>query len=1119
MSDRDEPPATSGRASLPPSAADEVRLESLLVAFDEALARDGAPGFVVEPELSDMSAVKLSGMRDALRLLEQARHEGLSSELLGVQPVVKLPAADDAPLVRPSLAGQTIGRFELINELGRGGYGVVFLAFDPQIGRQVALKIPRPEVVASEETKRRFLREAKAAGVLEHPHLIPVYEVGEDGPFCYLATAYCPGPTLAQWLKQRSEAPSPELAARLILALAEGVDHAHQRGVLHRDIKPSNVLLEGAGTTAEEGSAILVPRLTDFGLAKLTEAKEDETRNGSLLGTPAYMAPEQAEGRLQDVSAATDIYALGVLLYELLAGRPPFRGETDLQTLQMVAAGNVPPLRRINRNVPRDLEAIALQCLERNPARRYHAACDLAADLQRFLDGEPTVARPATPAVRLFKSARRHPAVAAMVLVLCLAGALLAVEGRWYSRQLGWARAEVQASALERRQFHYVADMNLAHRALSTDHVQQARDLLAQWMPAPDEPDLRDFAWNYLWQQLNGEQRTLIGHEADIFSVCYSPDGTRLATASADHTARLWNPVDGQCVQVFKGHKGEVNCVAFSPDGKLVATASDDGTACIWDVQDGSLHHQTARRQGILFGAAFSPDGKLLAVCGEDKRTVLLDTSNWSELAALGEHRDLVGAVAISPDGKLLATASDDGTAIVWDLAKRAVKFRLAQGSAATCLAFDPQSKRLLVGTRYSRTSRMWNMKNGRLLPPSSRHHEIIHSVAFDRSGQQYGVSTKEGVVELHSAVPNAPASGEEPLRRFHGHAVRVWSLAFSPDGNQLATASADRTVKLWRLDEGNPYIATASTSGSRCLDVTPDGKRAVVAHGDGHIVVYDLPSHGVAWSSKRDLPVAEQHHSRCWAVAIAPDGRQIAVGYLNESHFKIYEVQPGGHAFKLLGPGAIVGDLSYSPDGKTLSVGTDDGAIADYSTETRAEIRRFRSGIGELDSLTYVPGSGILVTSNVPGVVKFWDESRKLTRTINDPKGMRIWSVAFSADGRQMATCGQNRAVILWDVASGQQTATLTGHTSDVNRASFAPDGRTLATVSDDGTVRLWNLAMLQEVFTLLQRPEAVSRVAFAAGGTQLISVGEATDGNVVHFWSAAPPEVPPAKPQIDEK
>ncbi len=263
-----------------------------------------------------------------------------------------------------------IGRFEIERELGRGGCGVVFLALDPDVGRRVALKVPRPEVLISRGSRQRFLREAKAAGALSHPNLVGVYEVGEDGPLCYIASEFCDGPTLECWLENSAEGALPSGAARLIELLARAVEHAHQRGVLHRDIKPSNILLslgsEGTGSCLSDFN----PRLTDFGLAKLVELSDDETRSGSLLGTPAYMAPEQAEGRIKDIGPTTDVYALGVMLYELLAGRPPFRGASDVQTLQLVSRCEVPRLPRRRPAIGRDLRAIVLKCLEREPATR-----------------------------------------------------------------------------------------------------------------------------------------------------------------------------------------------------------------------------------------------------------------------------------------------------------------------------------------------------------------------------------------------------------------------------------------------------------------------------------------------------------------------------------------------------------------------------------------------------------------------------------------------------------------------------------------------------------------------------------------------------------------------------
>lgn len=301
-----------------------------------------------------------------------------------------------------------LGRFLIRRELGRGGFGIVFLADDPTLNRPVALKVPRPEALARPDLRQRFLREARITAGLDHPNIVPVYETGEIGAVCYIASTYCPGVNLATWLKQRPGPMDPHAAARLIAAVTDAVQYAHTQGILHRDLKPSNILLvpvpEGSETL--DGLAF-VPRLTDFGLAKLKAAEEDATSSGVLLGTPPYMAPEQVEGRLERVGAASDVYALGVILFELLTGTMPFGGPSLLATLEHIRHGEPADLRRLNTCVPRDLETICLKCLHKDPERRYSSAAALADDLRRFLHHEPIEARRRGWADRLRTWSRR----------------------------------------------------------------------------------------------------------------------------------------------------------------------------------------------------------------------------------------------------------------------------------------------------------------------------------------------------------------------------------------------------------------------------------------------------------------------------------------------------------------------------------------------------------------------------------------------------------------------------------------------------------------------------------------------------------------------------------------
>jgi serine/threonine protein kinase len=374
----------------------------------------------------------------------------------GTVPSTPSPNAADGPA---ALFPVGFGRFELRGVLGTGGFGVVFRAFDPELDREIALKIPRPDIAALPSLQSRFLREAQAAAALDHPGILPVFETGRIGPIAYISTALCCGPSLSEWLTVRHEAPTTSQAAELVRRLAQAVQHAHDRGVLHRDLKPSNVLLEPRLREAAE-LADYQPRITDFGLAKRLDATAQHTKEGALLGTPRYMAPEQVAARNDAISVRTDVYALGVILYELLAGSPPFVADSDVKTMAMILDTEPGPPHRPESRIDRDLASICLTCLRKAPAERYASARELADDLGRYLRGEPVVARPLSRALRTIRWCHRRPMVAA--LSGSLAVLLLAfVIGSW----LMMARERTIRRAAEWKQLfaeHAIDDMYLS---------------------------------------------------------------------------------------------------------------------------------------------------------------------------------------------------------------------------------------------------------------------------------------------------------------------------------------------------------------------------------------------------------------------------------------------------------------------------------------------------------------------------------------------------------------------------------------------------------------------------------------------------------------------------------
>ncbi len=470
------------------------------------------------------------------------------------------PGTDDQAAGMP----RQLGRFSIVSELGRGGFGVVFLAEDPLLARRVALKVPRVEVLSPSQGWRRFLREARTASRLDHPNLVPLLEAGAIGPVGYIVSAFVEGPTLEQCLKDARGGAPARLSARLVATLAGAIEHMHERGILHRDLKPANILMQapecGGDHLArqpwdEDRAQVWVPRICDFGLAVLREIDGDETRTRLGAGSPSYMAPEQAEARHEDIGAATDIYGLGATLYQLLTGRPPFTGASELETLRQVVADEPARPRQLRPDLPRDLETICLMCLAKRPEQRYASAAALAEDLERFLEGRPILARPVPAWERAFKWTRRHPALTALATATTLA--ILAGLGEliWYESVL--RRVNEQLSGANRlrgvnEQLQVTVEEKeksavLLTRQLAGNHIFAAQQAVAA----------KNFEVAH--RQLEAADRELATVETAGFACSYILRSFR----------------DG--LQLLAGHSAAVNCLAAAPDGRALASSDGNG--------------------------------------------------------------------------------------------------------------------------------------------------------------------------------------------------------------------------------------------------------------------------------------------------------------------------------------------------------------------------------------------------------------------------------------------------------------------------------------------------------------------------------------------------------------
>jgi WD40 repeat protein/serine/threonine protein kinase len=1036
-------------------------------------------------------------------------------------------AFDSAPRC-PEIEG-----YELLGELGRGGMGVVYKARQIKLNRIVALKMIRTGQLAGSHELARFHHEAEVVAQLQHPQIVQIHEVGEAKGWPYLALEFVDGTSLDRVLANK---PQPiEAAARLIETLARAIHYAHLRGVVHRDLKPANVLLGSAAANWEppvkpssskgHGSAPKSPaagarnqepvrrassnvtldasplaaefaKITDFGLAKSLEPGADgPTNTGDVLGTPSYMAPEQAGGKPSDVGLAVDIYSLGAILYEMLTGRPPFVAETMVETLLLVRTQEPASPSRLRPNLPRDLVTICLTCLQKQPGRRYGSALELADDLRHFLQHEPIRARPIGLAERSLKWARRRPAAAMLIATVLLVATFGFAFVSWQLKQTAAALSDAKRAHAQTVAQNYLNQIALAHHELLAHHVGQAARLLED---CPESH--RGWEWHYLKRLCQTDLFAISGHSSEARALAYSPDGQLLASGSGRWLAgqdngelKIWDAHTGKELHTLLQDTSTIFGVAFSPDGQLLASGGRDGKIFLWNPRTGERLQELVGSGSPVFDLAFHPDGKRLAASGFDVR--IWDLESGTCLHVLKKHASSIWSTCWSPDGRYLVSTDWRGEAHLWDASSGEHLRLLADVIDLRASAFSPDNKWLAAGS-WDGSIWLWDLENFDA-PPAVRHTNAgqIYDLAFGPEGRRLAFCARDGV-----KIWDLKSFAE--LHDFAGHNGVAISLAFSPDGSRLATGGMDGTVKIWdatvREEFRRALEANALTFG---FTSSEDEQLLVLGVIGRTIKAWD------ATTGKTIVAIPNQN-TPITAIAGSQNCRRLVwVG--NDQKLSCWDVSEKKLAWKLSDPISPVTALAYSTDGTQIAVGSADGRVSlcDASTgQTTLTLGQYGAPV---TGVAFHPHEAVLSTVDQDGLFRVWDlgakkevshfggENRAAPLEIESeeaPPGStagRVIRLAYSPDGKRLTAATRLRAPEIWDAETGCLSLILDRAVDGADCASFTADGRQLVAAAGAG-LRIWNT-------TEQGRPE---RIRLAAERAQSWHKREAQQCRRDRYW-----------------
>jgi eukaryotic-like serine/threonine-protein kinase len=1023
-----------------------------------------------------------------------------------------------------------IGDFCLIREVGRGGMGIVFAAEQMSLRRQVALKILPASQLIGTRNLQRFQNEARAAASLHHPNIVPVYAVGSENGVHFYAMQLIHGRTLDQFdnkhflntsgspvqsassdresTTQVDEAPDrARRIAKLGIQAAEALEHAHSMGIVHRDIKPSNLLLD-------ETQKLWV---TDFGLARFT-ADDSLTASGDLLGTLRFMSPEQALAKHGLVDHRTDIYSLGATLYEVIAGKPAFSGKDRGEILHKIAFDEPMTLRKIRADVPRDLETIVVKAMAKEPQGRYQSAEDMAADLRRFVEDRPVLAKRRTPWDELIRWTRRNRGLtAALVTTLVVVlSANVAVAWLWrLERQALQAMKIAQEETL--RQSHelersvYLQRIAMAEQELAYSSIGRAQQTLDRC-----RPELRHWEWGYLKRACNIFTREFRHFNAEAHCIRFAPKGDRIAVGYSDGTVRLWDIATGKHTSL-QGHSAPVIACAFSPDGRLLATSSGDyvskrhGEVMLWTLDADTPAITFSADNSFASSIGFSSDNKTLAVALWNKSLRLIDTLTKASQYRVTEHQSALKAVCFSPDGKTIATGDWNGTVLLTDAQSGRTIHRLEGHSGDVVqFAFDSIGEKM-VSSSWDGSAILWNSKSGarlhtfhnaEILQRFGGKNNTVWAASLSANGAWAATGSEDG------AVRNWDTNSGLPQAMPRGHQGAVKGIDYSPDGKQIASVGLDGALRLWDASQTDIGIELPVQVGRyKKIEFSPNGRWLAAASGPvpvrnlpGRLVVLDLA--GI----RSPFLIAERPEGFRSPVfdessrhVIADAGRDV----------EVWDAKTGEHLQSLLGDSGMITSVAILQQ-ETLIAGDDQGVIQVWdrrSGQRTSVIHTPLQDIGNLvtDRNAYewvaVASNGQVLIGRMPSQ-KGWSTFQLPREPIDGTSGNPVAPrLAYSSSTKRLAIGLDSGTVELWNTATMQLTHTLPGHPGSAMALSFSSDGDRLVSGGKDGTIVLWDSASGQEAMVLRKQLRSVASISFSPDDSTLAAVEDLAEK--ITLWS----------------